>query len=84
MGSGDIPRMGVVRNRQLPRGRSKPYMHKWMAPFAVLFALSGFCYTCWWNDKRSKEGPCIDCKRQKEIMDEIYFNKHPVSKGSRL
>ncbi|KAH9577983.1 hypothetical protein LSM04_001691 [Trypanosoma melophagium] len=87
MESDKVPYSNVVRDGRLAAQKSGWRMPKatvMLLPATLLFALGGFCYTFWWNEKRSREGPCIDCKRQQEIMEEIYFKKPVVQKGYRL
>ena len=54
-------------------------------PLAVLFMVGGGVYAVLWNKER-QENPCIDCVRQKEIADEIYFGKKSADshRGSRI
>jgi hypothetical protein len=60
--------------------------HEWRAPnylrifpvFAGLFAVFGiyYCMASSWQS-----GVCVDCERQREIADEVYFGKKaPVIK----
>ncbi|ORC85536.1 uncharacterized protein TM35_000341480 [Trypanosoma theileri] len=82
-----VPYSNVMRDRRLAAQKNRwrmPRATTLMIPATLLFAIGGFCYTYWWNDKRSREGPCIDCKRQQEIMEEVYFKKPAVQKGYRL
>lgn len=83
-GSGPIfsmnPRLAAVRPQ-----RRKFRLGNVLLPFALLFTCGGIAYTLKWNRERVEEGPCIDCARRKEIVEEIYFNKRPtVHSGSRL
>lgn len=56
-----------------------------LLPLTVIFTLCGIAYTFKWNADRKNDGACVDCVRQREIVEEIYFNKRPaVQKGYRL
>ncbi|RHW69729.1 uncharacterized protein TEOVI_000164500 [Trypanosoma equiperdum] len=82
--AGNYPYSSVARGEHLVSHRSPPRALKWLAPAALLFAAGGFYFTCRWNNERAKDGPCINCKRQQEIIEEVYFNKQTVQKGNRL
>jgi hypothetical protein len=43
-------------------------------PLAACFAVTGITYTMYWNSKKGSLA-CVDCKRQAEIADEVYFGK---------
>jgi hypothetical protein len=78
------PRMVAMGSRRsvLPKSMNL------VLPITLLFALGGIAYTFKWNSDRQKEGNgvCIDCARQREMVEEVYFNKKNDSahKGYRL
>ncbi|KAF8291472.1 hypothetical protein TcYC6_0121560 [Trypanosoma cruzi] len=87
VGIDKVPYSNAVRDRRLTSQRSGwrlPRNTYMLVPTTLVFAIGGFCFTCWWNNKRAKEGPCVDCKRQQEIMEEMYFRKPTVQKGYRF
>lgn len=71
------------------RGTTKTFKAGSMIlPLALLFTCGGIAFTMKWNyDRQQEGGVCVDCVRQKEMMDEVYFNKSskPVmQKGNYL
>lgn len=77
------PRMVAMDSRR----RAAPRVLKYFLPVTLLFALGGIAYTFKWNADRQKEGNgvCVDCVRQREMIEEVYFNKKPATqKGYRL
>lgn len=53
-----------------------------LLPLSTLFAVGGIWYSIWWGLKRPTEVPCIDCERQREIVQEVYFGK--IDKKSKM
>ncbi|GET93774.1 unspecified product [Leishmania tarentolae] len=77
------PRMVVMDSRR----RVLPRKMNYLLPITLLFAVAGIAYTFKWNSDRQKNGGgvCVDCVRQREMVEEVYFNKKPLTqKGSRL
>ncbi|KEG14291.1 hypothetical protein DQ04_00541230 [Trypanosoma grayi] len=86
-GAEKVPYSNVVRDARLAAQRHRWRMPKatyMMVPVALLFTVGGFYFTFRWADERAKEGPCIDCKRQQEIMEELYGKRPTVHKGYRV
>jgi hypothetical protein len=50
----------------------------------AIFAVCGVYYSI--SSSQRREDICIDCNRQKEIAEEVYFGKKssPIQKGFRL
>ena len=46
-----------------------------LLPIAVVFAFISVAYVIYESTQRHKNPVCIDCNRQKEIAEEIYFGK---------
>lgn len=64
--------------------RKLPQITKAILPLAVLFVIGGASYAIHWSQER-RNNPCVDCKRQQEIADEIYFGKKKnTHSGSRI
>ncbi|KAG5464519.1 hypothetical protein LSCM1_00709 [Leishmania martiniquensis] len=77
------PRMAAMDSRRHPLPKRLNYL----LPITLLFAMSGIAYTFKWNSDRQKEGggACVDCARQREMVEEVYFSKRPaVQRGCRL
>lgn len=78
------PRMAAMGAR---RG-SLPRVVNYFLPITLFFAVAGIAYTFKWNSDRQKEGNgvCVDCVRQREMVEEVYFNKknENAHKGFRL
>lgn len=57
-------------------------------PITLAFAIGGIAFTFKWNSDRQKEGNgvCVDCVRQREMVEEVYFNKknENAHRGYRL
>lgn len=69
------------------RGQTKRFrLGNFILPAALIFTISGIIFTMKWNSDRKNDGVCIDCARQKKMMDEVYANhdKPVVQKGYRL
>ncbi|KAG5490836.1 hypothetical protein JKF63_00958 [Porcisia hertigi] len=77
------PRMVAMDSRRQAPTRKLGYL----LPLTLLFAVGGIAYTFKWNSDRQKDGGgvCVDCVRQREMVEEVYFtNKPPMQKGYRL
>lgn len=77
------PRLAAMDSRR----HILPKKLNFFLPIALLFAASGIAYTFRWNSNRQKDGGgvCVDCARQREIVEEVYFNKRPsMQRGYRL
>ena len=46
-----------------------------LLPFAVVFAFCSMAYVIYESTQRHANPVCVDCNRQKEIAEEIYFGK---------
>lgn len=69
------------------RGQAKRFaLGNVLLPAALLFTIGGIAFTLKWNSDRQKEGVCIDCARQRRMLDEVYSDKPKdrVQKGYRL
>ncbi|CAD2213292.1 hypothetical protein AGDE_03236 [Angomonas deanei] len=71
------------RVRKVTRG-SRVNFTKFVLPLTCVFALGGILYSFKWNSDRQKNGVCLSCERQREMMDEVYGGKPKVQKVSRL
>lgn len=85
------PNPQAVSPRMVAMGSHRRTLPRWMnliLPLTVVFAIAGIAFTFKWNSDRQKEGNgvCIDCARQREMMEEVYFDKKNPSahKGYRL
>ncbi|KPI89364.1 hypothetical protein ABL78_1490 [Leptomonas seymouri] len=77
------PRLVAMSTRR----RLLPKWFNFVLPLTLLFSFGGIAYTFKWNSDRQKNnGVCIDCERQREMMEEVYFNKknEGAHKGYRL
>ncbi|KAG5489098.1 hypothetical protein JIQ42_00721 [Leishmania sp. Namibia] len=77
------PRMLAMDSRR----HALPRKLNYLLPVTLLFTLSGIAYTFKWNSDRQKNGGgvCVDCARQREMVEEVYFNKRPpMQRGCRL
>lgn len=61
--------------------RRLPSFTKAFLPLSILFVLGGAAYAIKWSQDR-RDNPCVDCKRQHEIAQEIYFGKKPPTKNT--
>ncbi|KAK7202301.1 hypothetical protein NESM_000302000 [Novymonas esmeraldas] len=84
------PRVAAVSPRLVAmdaRRRTVSRKVNYVLPATLLFAVGGIVYTFKWNSDRQKDGGgvCVDCVRQREMIEEVYFSKKPpVQKGYRL
>ncbi|CUE73128.1 Hypothetical protein, putative [Bodo saltans] len=63
--------------------RKLPNFTKAFLPLALLFAVGGGAWAMKWSQDR-RDHPCVDCKRQQEIAEEIYFGKKKKPTSSSM
>jgi hypothetical protein len=71
------PRQNGSQFRRLPSA-TKAFL-----PLSILFVLGGGAWAIKWSQDR-RDNPCVDCKRQQEIAEEIYFGKKKKTNTSSM